>query len=68
MSEGKQGLRHRGAFAVGKPVVLEEMLPIEPDGTIQTASRYPRPQGVLWEELGEKLDEIPVLQQMTQRR
>ena len=39
-----------------------------PEGVVQTASRYPRPQGVLWAELGEKLDEIPVLQQLAQRR
>jgi 5-formyltetrahydrofolate cyclo-ligase len=39
-----------------------------PDGVVQTASRYARPQGILWDELGEKLDEIPALRQMTQRR
>jgi 5-formyltetrahydrofolate cyclo-ligase len=39
-----------------------------PEGIVQTTSRYPRPQGVLWDELGEKLDEIPVLQQLAQRR
>jgi 5-formyltetrahydrofolate cyclo-ligase len=129
----------RGAFAVGKPVALEEMLPIDlivagsvavsrdgarvgkgggysdleyalcrqagltqadtpivttvhpmqvvsdgtiemtahdislnwfatPEGLGQTASDRPRPQGILWDELGEKLDEIPVLQQLAQRR
>jgi 5-formyltetrahydrofolate cyclo-ligase len=39
-----------------------------PEGIVQTTSRYPRPQGVLWDELGEKLDDIPVLQQLAQRR
>jgi 5-formyltetrahydrofolate cyclo-ligase len=39
-----------------------------PEGIVQTTSRYPRPQGVLWDELGEKLDDIPGLQQLAQRR
>jgi hypothetical protein len=39
-----------------------------PEGLVQTTSRYPRPQGVLWDELGEKLNDIPVLQQLAQRR
>jgi 5-formyltetrahydrofolate cyclo-ligase len=39
-----------------------------PEGLVQTASRYPRPQGILWDELGAKLDEIPVLQQLAERR
>jgi 5-formyltetrahydrofolate cyclo-ligase len=39
-----------------------------PDGLVQTASRYSRPQGILWDELGEKLDEIPVLRQLAQQR
>jgi 5-formyltetrahydrofolate cyclo-ligase len=129
----------QGAFAVGKPVALEEMLPIDlivagsvavsrdgarlgkgggysdleyalcrqadlvhqdtpifttvhpmqvvPDGAIEmtghdislnwfatpeelvhTASGHLRPQGILWDELGDKLNEIPALQQLTQRR
>jgi 5-formyltetrahydrofolate cyclo-ligase len=33
-----------------------------PEGVVQTANRYPRPTGIVWEELGDKLDEIPVLQ------
>jgi 5-formyltetrahydrofolate cyclo-ligase len=33
-----------------------------PEGTVQTDCSYPRPSGVLWHELGEKLGEIPVLQ------
>jgi 5-formyltetrahydrofolate cyclo-ligase len=41
---------------------------VTPEGVIQTASRYPRPQGILWDALGEKLDEIPVLQQLAQQR
>jgi 5-formyltetrahydrofolate cyclo-ligase len=41
---------------------------VTPEGVIQTASRYPRPQGILWDELGDKLDEIPVLQQLAQQR
>jgi 5-formyltetrahydrofolate cyclo-ligase len=39
-----------------------------PAGVVQTADRYPRPQGILWDELGEKLDEIPVLHQLAERR
>jgi 5-formyltetrahydrofolate cyclo-ligase len=39
-----------------------------PEELVQTASRYPRPQGILWDELAEKLDEIPVLQQLAERR
>jgi 5-formyltetrahydrofolate cyclo-ligase len=39
-----------------------------PEGLVQTASRYPCPQGILWDALGKKLDEIPVLQQLAQRR
>jgi 5-formyltetrahydrofolate cyclo-ligase len=39
-----------------------------PEGVVQTAGRYPRPRGILWGELGEKLDEIPVLQRLAQRR
>jgi 5-formyltetrahydrofolate cyclo-ligase len=129
----------QGAFAVGKPVALEEMLPIDlivagsvavsrdgarlgkgggysdleyalcrqadvvhqdtpivttvhpmqvvpdgvidmtghdislnwfatPAGLVRTPSGYPRPQGILWDELGDKLDKIPVLQQLAQRR
>ncbi len=129
----------QGAFAVGRPVGLEEMLPIDlivagsvavsrdgarlgkgggysdleyalcrqanlvhqhtpivstvhpmqvvPDGAIEmtghdisldwfatpeelvhTASGHPRPQGILWDELGDKLNEIPALQQLAQRR
>jgi 5-formyltetrahydrofolate cyclo-ligase len=38
-----------------------------PEGVVQTASRHPRPQGILWDEVGEKLDEIPVLQQLAQQ-
>jgi len=33
-----------------------------PEGVVPTASPYPRPTGILWDELGDKLDEIPVLQ------
>ena len=39
-----------------------------PDGLVQTASHHPRPQGILWDELGEKLDEIPVLRQLARQR
>jgi 5-formyltetrahydrofolate cyclo-ligase len=39
-----------------------------PEGTVQTIDRYPRPPGILWDELGEKLDEIPVLQQLARQR
>jgi hypothetical protein len=38
-----------------------------PDGLVQTAGRYPRPQGILWDELGAKLDDIPVLRQLAQQ-
>jgi 5-formyltetrahydrofolate cyclo-ligase len=129
----------QGAFAVGKPVALEEMLPIDlivagsvavsrdgarlgkgggysdleyalcrqaglahqgtlivttvhsmqvvPDGAIEmtahdislnwfatpeelvkTDSRFPRPVGILWDELGDKLTEIPVLQELSRQR
>jgi 5-formyltetrahydrofolate cyclo-ligase len=39
-----------------------------PEGVVQTENRYPRPQGILWDELGEKLAEIPVLQRLTEQR
>jgi 5-formyltetrahydrofolate cyclo-ligase len=39
-----------------------------PEGVVQTASRYPRPPGILWDALGEKLDEIPVLQALAARQ
>jgi 5-formyltetrahydrofolate cyclo-ligase len=39
-----------------------------PEGVVQATSRYPRPQGIFWPELGEKLDEIPVLQQLARQR
>jgi 5-formyltetrahydrofolate cyclo-ligase len=39
-----------------------------PEGVVQTTSQHRRPQGILWDELGEKLDEIPVLQQLIQRQ
>jgi 5-formyltetrahydrofolate cyclo-ligase len=37
------------------------------EGLVQTAHCYPRPQGILWDELGEKSDEIPVLRQLSRR-
>jgi 5-formyltetrahydrofolate cyclo-ligase len=129
----------RGAFAVGKPVTLEEVLPIDlivagsvavscdgarlgkgggysdleyalcrqagltqadtpivstvhpmqvvpegsiemtahdialswfatPEGLVEILGHYPSPEGILWDKLGEKLDEIPVLQQLSRRR
>lgn len=39
-----------------------------PQGILRTDGRYPRPPGVLWDELGEKLAEIPVLQDLATRR
>ena len=39
-----------------------------PEGIMIANGRYPRPPGVLWDELGEKLDEIPVLQELDARR
>ena len=39
-----------------------------PEGVVQTSSRYPHPQGILWGELGKKLEEIPVLQQFAAQR
>jgi 5-formyltetrahydrofolate cyclo-ligase len=39
-----------------------------PQGILRTDGRYPRPLGVLWDELGEKVDEIPVLQDLATRR
>jgi 5-formyltetrahydrofolate cyclo-ligase len=39
-----------------------------PEGPVHTASGYPPPRGILWDELGDKLDEIPALQQLAQRR
>jgi 5-formyltetrahydrofolate cyclo-ligase len=38
-----------------------------PEEIIETNCRYPRPAGILWEELGEKLNEIPVLQRLATR-
>jgi 5-formyltetrahydrofolate cyclo-ligase len=39
-----------------------------PEGTVQTDSGYPRPSGILWHELGEKLGDIPVLQALSRHR
>jgi 5-formyltetrahydrofolate cyclo-ligase len=39
-----------------------------PEGTLETNGHYPRPTGILWGELGEKLAEIPVLQELSRRR
>jgi len=39
-----------------------------PDEIVETLGDYPRPSGILWEELGEKLNEIPVLQDLARRR
>jgi 5-formyltetrahydrofolate cyclo-ligase len=39
-----------------------------PEGLVETCRHYPSPQGILWDDLGEKLDEIPVLQQLSRRR
>ena len=38
------------------------------DEIVETQCHYPRPSGILWEEMGEKLDEIPVLQDFARRR
>jgi 5-formyltetrahydrofolate cyclo-ligase len=35
-----------------------------PDEVVETECHYPRPYGILWEELGDKLNEIPVLQDL----
>ncbi len=37
-----------------------------PEEVVETPSSHPRPQGILWEELGEKLAEIPVLQDLAE--
>jgi 5-formyltetrahydrofolate cyclo-ligase len=39
-----------------------------PEGLVSTDRRFPRPVGILWDELGDKLDEIPVLQELSRRR
>jgi 5-formyltetrahydrofolate cyclo-ligase len=39
-----------------------------PEGVMATQNRYPRPPGILWQELGDKLDDIPVLQALAARR
>ena len=39
-----------------------------PEAVVPTASRYPRPPGILWDELGDKLDDIPVLQALAARQ
>jgi 5-formyltetrahydrofolate cyclo-ligase len=39
-----------------------------PEGVVETLRRYPSPEGILWDELGEKLDEIPILQQLSRQR
>jgi 5-formyltetrahydrofolate cyclo-ligase len=39
-----------------------------PEGVVRTDSRYPRPVGILWDELGEKLHEIPVLEELSRQR
>jgi 5-formyltetrahydrofolate cyclo-ligase len=39
-----------------------------PEGLVETRRHYPAPRGILWDELGEKLDEIPVLQQLSRRQ
>jgi hypothetical protein len=35
---------------------------------METDRRHPRPPGILWDELGAKIDEIPVLQDLAARR
>lgn len=39
-----------------------------PAGLVTTDRGFPRPVGILWDELGDKLDEIPVLQELARRR
>ncbi len=39
-----------------------------PEGIVKADCHRPRPTGILWNELGEKLDEIPVLQALAARR
>jgi len=39
-----------------------------PEELVQTDRRYPRPPGILWDELGGKFNEIPVLQDLARRR
>jgi 5-formyltetrahydrofolate cyclo-ligase len=39
-----------------------------PEGIEQTDGHHPRPIGILWDELGDKLDEIPVLQELARQR
>jgi 5-formyltetrahydrofolate cyclo-ligase len=39
-----------------------------PDGLVRTEAHYPRPSGIFWDELGDKLHEIPVLRALTGRR
>jgi 5-formyltetrahydrofolate cyclo-ligase len=39
-----------------------------PEGLIKADRRYPQPVGIIWDELGDKLAEIPVLQQLSRQR
>jgi 5-formyltetrahydrofolate cyclo-ligase len=39
-----------------------------PEGVVETPGSYPRPMGILWEALGEKLGEIPVLRALSRRQ
>lgn len=41
---------------------------VTPDEILETGSSYHQPPGVLWEELGDKLGEIPVLQRLASQR
>jgi hypothetical protein len=38
-----------------------------PQGLIRCDAVYERPQGIAWEELGEKLDEVPILRYLAER-
>jgi hypothetical protein len=39
-----------------------------PEGLVKTAGPYPQPVDILWDELGNQLDKIPVLQALSRRR
>lgn len=56
----------------GQIQMMEHDIPVNyfatPDEVVQTDFPYPRPSGIFWEKLGDKLGEIPVLQKLRKER
>jgi hypothetical protein len=39
-----------------------------PEGLLRCDPRHPRPTGIYWDEVGEKLEEVPILQELAAAR